>query len=191
MTTLHRAAARADAGARGTPRHADPWRRLEAYIPGDRRRALARGETLPDRVYGAALFADISGFTTMTETFANELGARRGADELTRHLNRVFHALIEELARFGGEVIYFSGDALTCWVDAHGRLRQIFRDDEKGVYGRGFMTAEIPLPEPGAFRAPTFYNRYGDVFGWSCFAISVLMCTRRLIRRKSKSLAAT
>jgi hypothetical protein len=76
MTTLDTAAARAVAGARRTPPHADPSRSLEAYIPGDRRRALARGETLPDRVQGAGLFADISGFTLMTETFASELGAR-------------------------------------------------------------------------------------------------------------------
>ncbi|HEY2818332.1 MAG TPA: hypothetical protein VGK44_14500, partial [Casimicrobiaceae bacterium] len=89
----------------------------EAYIPGDRRRALARGVRMPDRVRGAALFADISGFTPLTEALAQELGSQRGAEELTLHLNRVFHALISELDRFGGHVIYFSGDAITGWVD--------------------------------------------------------------------------
>ena len=89
----------------------------EAYIPGDRRRALAAGVELPDRVRGAALFADISGFTPLTEALANELGPQRGAEELTANLNRVFHALIAELDRFGGDVIYFSGDAITCWID--------------------------------------------------------------------------
>ena len=39
----------------------------EAYIPGDRRLALATGVAMPDRVHGAALFADISGFTALTE----------------------------------------------------------------------------------------------------------------------------
>jgi class 3 adenylate cyclase/tetratricopeptide (TPR) repeat protein len=91
--------------------------RLQAYIPGDRRRTLSRGETIPDRVRGAALFADISGFTPLTEALAGELGAHRGAEELTKHLNRVFQALIDELDRFGGEVICFSGDAITCWFD--------------------------------------------------------------------------
>ncbi len=89
----------------------------QAYIPGDRRRALATGASIPDRVRGAALFADISGFTPLTEALANELGPQRGAEELTTHLNRVFHALIAELERFGGDVIYFSGDAITCWID--------------------------------------------------------------------------
>ncbi|MDM8531285.1 hypothetical protein QUF63_08930 [Anaerolineales bacterium HSG25] len=36
-----------------------------AYIPIDRRQALERGETLPNRTTGAALFADISGFTQL------------------------------------------------------------------------------------------------------------------------------
>src|SRR5213593_1285498 len=90
---------------------------LEAYIPGDRRRALASGLPMPDRVRGAALFADISGFTPLTEALAKELGPQRGAEELTAHVNRVFHALIEDLDRFCGHVIYFSGDAITCWLD--------------------------------------------------------------------------
>ncbi|MEP7085497.1 MAG: adenylate/guanylate cyclase domain-containing protein, partial [Betaproteobacteria bacterium] len=89
----------------------------EAYIPGDRRRALAGECTIPDRVRGAALFADISGFTPLTEALANELGEHRGAEELTTYLNRIFHALIAELERYGGDVIYFSGDAITCWID--------------------------------------------------------------------------
>jgi len=89
----------------------------EAYLPADRRDALARGVAMPDRVQGAALFADISGFTALTEALARELGAQRGAEYLTVHLDRVFQALIDVLARFGGHVIYFSGDAITCWLD--------------------------------------------------------------------------
>jgi len=96
---------------------------LEAYIPADRRHALATGVPMPDRVRGAALFADISGFTALTETLAKELGPQRGAEELTTHLNRVFHALIEEVERYGGHVIYFSGDAITCWLDGDDGLR--------------------------------------------------------------------
>ena len=89
----------------------------EAYIAGDRRRALAAGIELPDRVQGAALFADVSGFTQLTEALAAELGPQRGAEELTACLNLVFHSVISELDRFGGDVIYFSGDAITCWLD--------------------------------------------------------------------------
>ena len=88
----------------------------EAYIPSDRRISLGTGRPIPDRASGAALFADMSGFTPLTEALAKEFGPQRGAEELTAHLNRVFHALISELERYGGQVIYFSGDAVTCWI---------------------------------------------------------------------------
>ena len=90
---------------------------LAAYVPMDRRLALARGETLPDRTTGAVLFADISGFTRLTEALAAELGRKRGAEEVLRHLNPVYEALIATLYRYGGSVIGFPGDAITCWLD--------------------------------------------------------------------------
>ena len=89
----------------------------EAYLAGDRRRALREGRELPDRAHGVALFADISGFTPLTEVLANELGARRGSEELTAQLNRVLTEVIEVIIRHGGDVISFAGDAVTCWLD--------------------------------------------------------------------------
>jgi predicted ATPase/class 3 adenylate cyclase len=89
----------------------------------DRRQALVRGETLPDRTQGAALFADISGFTALTEALVNELGAQRGAEKLAHHLNQVYDDLVTELHRYGGSVISFSGDAITCWFDGDAGLR--------------------------------------------------------------------
>ncbi len=88
-----------------------------AYIPIDRRLALAAGQDLPEHTQGAALFADISGFTPLTEMLARQLGARRGAEELTQQLNRVYDALITALHHYGGSVLGFSGDAITCWLD--------------------------------------------------------------------------
>ena len=90
---------------------------LSIYLPIDRRHALARGESLPDQTIGAALFADISGFTPITEALARGLGPQRGAEELTRQLNLVYGALIAEVDRYGGSVIGFSGDAITCWFE--------------------------------------------------------------------------
>ncbi len=88
-----------------------------AFIPIDRRHALARGQTLPDHTRGAALFADISGFTPLTEALSKMLGQQRGAEEISRQLNRVYDALITEVERYGGSVINFAGDAITCWFD--------------------------------------------------------------------------
>lgn len=87
------------------------------YIPMDRRQALAAGQELPEYTQGAALFADISGFTPLTEALAHTFGAHRGAEELTIHLNNVYDALITELHNYHGSVIGFSGDAMTCWFD--------------------------------------------------------------------------
>ncbi len=90
---------------------------LHTYIPQDRLRALSRGESLPDRTNGAALFADISGFTQLTDILNNSLGPRRGAEELTKHLGSVYTALIAEVEKYGGSVINFAGDAITCWFE--------------------------------------------------------------------------
>lgn len=93
------------------------------YIPMDRRQALAHGRSLPERVQGTALFADISGFTPLTEVLARELGPQRGSEEITRHLNQVYDAVIAEVHGHGGSVIGFSGDAITCWFDHDNGLR--------------------------------------------------------------------
>lgn len=80
---------------------------------------MIQGATLPEQTYGAALFADISGFTPLTEALARALGPQRGAEELTRYLNLVYDALIAEVDRYGGSVLSFAGDAITCWFDHH------------------------------------------------------------------------
>ncbi len=90
---------------------------LHSYLPQDRRRALSRGQGLPDRASGSALFADISGFTPLTEAFTLGLGARRGIEELTHQINAVYDALIMEIEKYGGSVVGFAGDAITCWFD--------------------------------------------------------------------------
>src|SRR4051812_49906653 len=71
------------------------------------------------------MFADISGFTALSEALASELGGHRASEELTAHLNRVFHALIAEVDAYGGSVIYFSGDAITCWFDGDDGLHAV------------------------------------------------------------------
>lgn len=97
--------------------------RPSAYIPMDRRQAMLSGKSLPETVHGSALFTDISGFTPLTETLLNELGPQRGAEELSRFLNEVYDALIAPLHQYGGSVISFSGDAITCWFEGDNGLR--------------------------------------------------------------------
>lgn len=72
---------------------------------------------LGPRTTGAALFADISGFTPLTAALAAELGPTRAAEELVHHLDGVFALLVHEIHHYRGSVIGFAGDAVTCWFD--------------------------------------------------------------------------
>ena len=92
--------------------------RWETYLPQDRRASLRRGTPLPDPAFGAALLADISGFTPLTRSLADALGPRRGAEELILRINQVYETLIAEVERWGGSVIDFAGDAMLCWFGA-------------------------------------------------------------------------
>src|SRR6476660_664663 len=90
---------------------------LAAYLPQDRRHELARGQALPEHTTGTALFADLSGFTPLTEALAQTLGPRRGGEALTHQLNDVYDSLIAAVDRYGGSVIGFAGDSISCWFD--------------------------------------------------------------------------
>lgn len=98
---------------------------FRVYVSMDRLHALVRGVALPERAEGAALFVDLSGFTPLTEALARDLGPQRGAEEISRYLGLIFEALITELHAFGGSVISFSGDAMTCWLDADDGRRAV------------------------------------------------------------------
>ncbi|HEX2915846.1 MAG TPA: tetratricopeptide repeat protein [Chloroflexia bacterium] len=91
---------------------------LSAYLPQDRRYALFYNTSLPQHTSGAALFADISGFTSLSKKLTGQLGDRRGIEELTSRINSVYEALIRLVELYQGSVISFAGDAITCWFDA-------------------------------------------------------------------------
>jgi len=122
--------------------------RAAAYVPMDRRIALAEDGTIPDMSAGAALFADISGFTSLTESLAHEMGHQRGAEELTRQINRVYEALIDVLHRYRGSAICFSGDAITCWFPDDDGLRAT-------ACGSAMQAAITSIP---AYRMPSGFT---------------------------------
>jgi class 3 adenylate cyclase/tetratricopeptide (TPR) repeat protein len=93
---------------------------------------------------GSSLFADISGFTPLTEQLARTLGPLRGAEEVTRYLRQIYDALIAEVHRFGGSVIGFSGDAITCWFDGDPGRRAVAAALEMQRAMAPFTTVELP-----------------------------------------------
>ena len=70
-------------------------------------------------------------------------------------------------------------NGVTCWIDAHGRVREIFRDNSGSVYGVGVLTIDLPLEK----HAPTFYNRHGDWFGWGCVGFAAIALALKKLRR--------
>jgi apolipoprotein N-acyltransferase len=86
----------------------------------------------------------------------------------------------------GLPLVRCSNNGLTGWVDAHGRLRDIFRDQRGTIYGPGFLSVQIPLPPAGQPRVPTFYHQHGDLFGWACVGLAVVSLLARKLKGRSK-----
>jgi apolipoprotein N-acyltransferase len=60
---------------------------------------------------------------------------------------------------------------VSCIIDPNGRVVERLRgEDGQDIYVSGFLTGTV-IPQ----EAKTFYTRYGDVFGWSCGGISILL----------------
>ncbi len=71
----------------------------------------------------------------------------------------------------GLPLVRCTNNGLTCWIDSQGRLN--YSSDSPDIYAAGFQLVNLPLPEKGFKQNATFYNRYGDLFGWSCVAVSL------------------
>ncbi len=67
--------------------------------------------------YGAVLFADVSGFTAMSEKLS-VLG-KEGAEEVTGIVNDYFTAMLEINDQHGGDLLKFGGDALLIFFEGH------------------------------------------------------------------------
>ncbi|MGI5864921.1 MAG: AAA family ATPase [Myxococcales bacterium] len=88
--------------------------RLATYVPFHAVTEAVRGGRLrpgKERREGTVVVADLSGFTSLSESFARR--GRDGTDELTQILNRIFSALLERAVfPYHGYLVKFAGDAL-------------------------------------------------------------------------------
>src|SRR5689334_12973644 len=98
---------------------------LASFVPADRLAAVAAGVALPAVQNGAALFADIGGFTPLAEALERTLGPQGGAEELATIVNWILDALVAAVSNYGGSIITFSGDAITCWFNTDDGRRAI------------------------------------------------------------------
>ena len=158
-----------------------------ADIPG------AGSETgTPGRVKTATLICFEDVFPELTRKYAqddtdflvnltNDGWFGEGAAQWQQAAAAVFRAVEN-----GVPLVRSANNGLTCWVDVNGRLREIFRDKTGSVYGAGAMTIELPLLQPGEKRAPTFYNRHGDWFGWLCVGVTGILFLVKIARQSRK-----
>ncbi len=109
-------------GARVQPGAADPERRLDPYVPRVLLRHLARD---PDaRVMSldaTVVFADISGFTALSERLARR--GREGAEELTETIGGSLSALLTVAYENGGSLLTLGGDALLLLFEHEGHAQ--------------------------------------------------------------------
>lgn len=75
-------------------------------------------------------------------------------------------------------------NGITCWFDATGRMREIFRAATGSEYGVGFANWEISYPAAQS-RGMTTYNRVGDRFGWTCVGLTTVLVLWRFKRVKN------
>jgi adenylate cyclase len=92
-------------------------KRLLAYVPVTLAHQIMQdGLPTPGRprtLAAATLFADISGFTAMSEELATD--GSRGAEEVNRVLLLTFTGMIDLIHQFGGAVSHFYGDAMAVY----------------------------------------------------------------------------
>ena len=66
---------------------------------------------------GTFMFADVSGFTALSEML-QRVGGREGAEILTQIINSFFARMLEILAKSNGQLLKFAGDALLTFFPA-------------------------------------------------------------------------
>ena len=70
---------------------------------------------------GTAVFADISGFTKLSERLARK--GREGAEQITEAIGGSFESILTVAYENGGSLLKFGGDALLLWFEGEGHAR--------------------------------------------------------------------
>ena len=93
---------------------------------------------------GTAVFADISGFTQLSEALARK--GREGAEQITDVIGRVFDQMLAVAYENGGSLLKFGGDALLLWFDREGHAAHAARGS---LLMRGVLreVGRIELPD--------------------------------------------
>ena len=120
----------------------------------------------------------VQGDTDFLVNLTNDGWFGNGAEQWQQTAAAVFRAVEN-----GVPLVRCCNNGVTCWIDPHGALRQVFMDDAGTIYGAGAMTFDLPVPDEKI--GPAFYNRHGDWFGWSCVCMTIVIVFVRLQKTHS------
>jgi class 3 adenylate cyclase len=95
---------------------------LPQHIVQQKMRRPVSGATQGSEVSGTLLFSDVSGFTALSERLA-VLG-NEGAEKLTQIMNGYFENMLDILARSGGVLLKFAGDATLVFFEQQDNNQQ-------------------------------------------------------------------
>jgi class 3 adenylate cyclase/tetratricopeptide (TPR) repeat protein len=88
--------------------------RSDSYVPQMLLGRLARDDAeLVETLDGTMVFADVSGFTRLSERLARK--GKEGAEYLVDAINACFSALLGDAYARGGSLLKFGGDAMLLW----------------------------------------------------------------------------
>jgi class 3 adenylate cyclase len=134
---------------------------VKNYVPGLVLNHLAARqgdapEPYSEDLSSVVLFADISGFTSLTEQLAHK--GHAGAEVLTQIINDYFTQLIELLLDHGGDIFKFAGDALIALWPGDSRADCQCRRGGYGLYAGSCPSTLEGRPGRLVGRAATGYS---------------------------------
>jgi apolipoprotein N-acyltransferase len=94
-------------------------------------------------------------------------------------INALFRAIEN-----GIPLVRCTNNGLTCWIDRNGKIHEAFFENSTDIHQAGWKIAEVPVRPPN--QRPTFYTKHGDVFGWTCVALVVLLTTLSTLQTFSR-----
>ena len=95
--------------------------------PSDAARAAGDGaeEEFVETLDGTMVFADVSGFTRLSERLARS--GKEGAEHLVDAINACFSALLADAYERGGSLLKFGGDAMLLWFEGEEHVERALR----------------------------------------------------------------
>ena len=79
----------------------------------------------------------------------------------------------------GLPLVRCANNGLSCWVDAKGRMHEVYFPNSRNIYQAGYKIVLVPTGK----RQLTYYTKHGDIFGWACISFTAVFPFSRFLVR--------